>query len=307
MQKQAESNDLASFAMRPRGLDHIVHAVRDLDAAAAFYRRAGFQVGARNVHPWGTHNHIVQLPGFFIELLAVVDPDKLTGEGLAQHFGIVNRDAVSRGEGFSFLILKSSDIDADVADLARQGIGISPALAFRRATRLPDGTSAAIGFTLAFARDDTSPQAGFALCAQSHPEIFWNNAFQNHPNGARDVAAAILVADNPADHHIFLSAFTGVRVLQSSSGGITAQTPRGDVTIMDASGFRSRFGVAPVIEGHAMALAALRLAVDNVEEVAALLMRNGVTAHRRMGCVVVSPQAALGATLIFEQAARPGG
>src|ERR1700694_4092624 len=54
-----------------RGLDHIVHAVADLDAAAALYRRLGFTVGARNVHAWGTHNHIVQLPGFFIELLAV--------------------------------------------------------------------------------------------------------------------------------------------------------------------------------------------------------------------------------------------
>ncbi|MGP8122859.1 MAG: VOC family protein, partial [Xanthobacteraceae bacterium] len=42
-----------------RGLDHIVHAVRGLDAAAEFYRRAGFVVGARNRHPWGTHNHIV--------------------------------------------------------------------------------------------------------------------------------------------------------------------------------------------------------------------------------------------------------
>ena len=47
-----------------RGLDHIVHAVRDLDAAAQFYRRAGFTVGARNKHAWGTENHLVQLPGF---------------------------------------------------------------------------------------------------------------------------------------------------------------------------------------------------------------------------------------------------
>ena len=54
-----------------RGLDHIVHAVRDLDAAADFYRRAGFTVGARNRHPWGTHNHVVQFPGFFIEILTV--------------------------------------------------------------------------------------------------------------------------------------------------------------------------------------------------------------------------------------------
>ena len=54
-----------------RGLDHIVHAVRDLDAAAEFYRRLGFSVGARNKHAWGTENHLVQLPGFFIEILTV--------------------------------------------------------------------------------------------------------------------------------------------------------------------------------------------------------------------------------------------
>jgi catechol 2,3-dioxygenase-like lactoylglutathione lyase family enzyme len=31
----------------PHGLDHIVHAVRDLDAAAEFYLGAGFTVGAQ--------------------------------------------------------------------------------------------------------------------------------------------------------------------------------------------------------------------------------------------------------------------
>ena len=60
-----------------RGLDHIVHAVRDLDAAADLYRRLGFTVGARNKHPWGTHNHIIQLSGFFIELLTFAEPEKL--------------------------------------------------------------------------------------------------------------------------------------------------------------------------------------------------------------------------------------
>src|SRR5215475_15719334 len=90
-----------------RGLDHIVHAARDLDALADLYRRAGFTVGARNRHPWGTHNHIVQLPGFFLELLTVAEPDKLVGEAFAALFGAYNRDFIARGEGFSLLILES--------------------------------------------------------------------------------------------------------------------------------------------------------------------------------------------------------
>jgi catechol 2,3-dioxygenase-like lactoylglutathione lyase family enzyme len=83
----------------PRGLDHIVHAVRDLDAAAEFYRRAGFTVGARNRHPWGTHNHIVQLEGFFIEILTVAEPELLDRDTehreLARLFGAFNRDSIA--------------------------------------------------------------------------------------------------------------------------------------------------------------------------------------------------------------------
>ena len=93
-----------------RGLDHIVHAVRDLDAAADLYRRLGFTVGARNRHPWGTHNHIVQLPGFFIELLTVAEPERLGTDGFSTMFAAYNRDFVARGEGFSLLILESKDV-----------------------------------------------------------------------------------------------------------------------------------------------------------------------------------------------------
>ena len=79
----------------PRGLDHIVHAVRDLDAAAELYRRLGFTVGARNRHPWGTHNHLVQLPGFFVELLTVAEPEKLGTDGFSILFGRFNQSFLS--------------------------------------------------------------------------------------------------------------------------------------------------------------------------------------------------------------------
>ena len=71
----------------PRGLDHVVHAVGDLEGAAGLYRRLGFTVGARNRHSWGTHNHVVQLPGFFIELLTVAEPENLGSDGFSNLFG----------------------------------------------------------------------------------------------------------------------------------------------------------------------------------------------------------------------------
>src|SRR5436309_15480082 len=71
----------------PHGLDHVVHAVRDLEAAAELYRRLGFTVGARNQHSWGTHNHLVQLQGFFVELLTVAGPEMLGSAGFSPLLG----------------------------------------------------------------------------------------------------------------------------------------------------------------------------------------------------------------------------
>ena len=111
-----------------RGLDHIVHAVRDLNAASALYRALGFTVGARNRHPWGTHNHIVQLPGFFIELLTVAEPEKLGGEGFAALFGRFNQAFLARQQGLSFLMLEGQNATADARDFAAAGIAGSARL-----------------------------------------------------------------------------------------------------------------------------------------------------------------------------------
>src|SRR3954447_19445693 len=184
----------------PRGLDHIVHAVRDLDAAADLYRRLGFTVGARNGHPWGTHNHIVQLPGFFIELLTVAEPDNLGTDGLSEQFGPFNQSFLARHEGLSFLILESTDAAADAADFHTQKMAASDALRFEREGSTLDGREVKVAFSLAFARDNRAPSIGFATCQHHHPENFWKPEFQRHANTASAVAGAVIVAENPTDH-----------------------------------------------------------------------------------------------------------
>jgi catechol 2,3-dioxygenase-like lactoylglutathione lyase family enzyme len=282
-----------------RGLDHIVHAVRDLDAAAAFYRRLGFTVGARNRHPWGTHNHIVQLPGFFIELLTVAEPEKLGSEGFAALFGGFNQAFLSHQEGLSFLMLESQDAQADAREFDAARIALSPALEFEREGTRLDGSKLKVGFSLAFARDAGAPAIGFATCLQRHPENFWNRSLQQHPNGAHAIASAVIVAENPSDHHIFLSAFTGERELHATSSGITAQTPRGDLAIMDAAAFRSHFGVRPPDIAGGARLAAIWFVVRDRDALIAALDAGAVPHNLHMGHVVVAPEAAMGATLVF--------
>jgi hypothetical protein len=285
-----------------RGLDHIVHAVRDLDACAALYERLGFMVGARNRHDWGTHNRLVQLPGFFIELLTVAEPGKLGSDGFSRLFGAHNRDFLARHEGFSGLLLESRDAAADAGLFRGAGIAASEALRFEREGRRPDGTPIRVGFSLAFARDPAGAESGFAACQQHFPENFWNPAFQAHPNGATGIAGVVMVAENPSDHHIFLSALSGERELLATSSGVTVTTPRGTIQVMEPSAYERHFGVAPPDLARGARLAALIIAVQDASRVGAMLEHANVPSANRMRRIVVGPKDAMGAAIVFEPA-----
>jgi hypothetical protein len=285
----------------PHGLDHIVHAVRDLDAAAQFYRRAGFTVGARNRHAWGTHNRIVQLPNCFIEILEIAEPEKIVPHDAETFsFGAFQRDFLAAQEGLDMLLLNSSNAIDDARSFAASGIGNFKVFDFAREGTKPDGTPVKLAFSLVFARDPASPHLGFALCQHHFPENFWDPAFQAHSNGAKTVSGVAMVAENPSDHHIFLKAFTGVSDLHSSSIGVKAGVGNGDVEIMEPVSFRDQFGVSPAVDGEGMTLGAIRLEVADVAQAEALHRQNGIASRRHVGRLVVPPHVAHGATLIFE-------
>jgi hypothetical protein len=132
-----------------RGLDHIVHAVCDLDRAGELYERLGFTFGARNRHPWGTHNPIIQFPGVFIELVMFAEPDKLGADGFSVLFAARNRDFAAAHDGLSMLILESRD----AADDGQQFRHADIFPAFEREGQRPDGSRVKVGFSLAFAAD----------------------------------------------------------------------------------------------------------------------------------------------------------
>ncbi len=291
--------------MAARGLDHVVHAVADLDAAAAFYARAGFTVGARNRHApaWGTQNHIVQLSGFFVEPLAMADTSAIAPQGeRCFSFGAHNRDFLARGQGLSMLVLEGRDSAAEADAFRTAGIGDFELFAFERDAKRPDGTPTKVAFSLAFARDPQAPEIGYFTCKQRHPENFWNPAFQQHANAAIGIAGAVLVADDPNDHRAFLSAFTGVRDMRIDATGIAAKTPRGEIRVMEPAAFARDFGVAPPDVKRGARLAALRFAVRDRAAARSALRAGKIDFAERVQRLVVGPDTAFGATLVFEAA-----
>jgi hypothetical protein len=286
-----------------RGLDHVVHAVSDLDAAAAFYARAGFTVGARNRHPpaWGTQNRIIQLPGFFVELLALADTSNMVPHA-ERHFsfGAFNRDFLAFGEGLSMLVVEGQDSRAEAAAFRAAGIGDFDPFDFSRDAQRPDGTPVKVAFSLAFARDAAAPDIGYFASKQHYPENFWNPAFQQHANGAIGICGIVLVADRPEAHRDFLSAFAGEPVVKTTATGVSVKTPRGQIDVMSPVAFSQELGARPPSIARGARLAALRFAVRDMPTARAALQARNAEFSQRAQRLVVGPDIAFGATLVFE-------
>jgi hypothetical protein len=282
-----------------RGLDHVVHAVRDLDAAAGLYARLGFHVGARNGHPWGTHNRLIQLSGFFVELLTVAKPEKLGSDVLSRLFGRFNHSFLEREQGLSLLILESRNAAADAATFKSAGIAASDVERFEREGRGPDGSAVRVAFSLAFARDAQAPETSFAVCQQHCPESFWNPDFQLHANTVSEVASAVLVAQSPERHRHFLSAFTGVRNPSGGSSRIEAATARGEVVLTDASTFRAEIGAPAPDASRGARIAAIGFRVRDRAALTAALQASGVAFIAQAGRFAVPAESAMGAILVL--------
>jgi hypothetical protein len=71
---------------------------------------------------------------------------------------------------------------------------------------------------------------------------------------------------------------------------------------MEVPSFRDQFGVTPKLDEGA-SFAGLRLLVADLMKLEDHLRTNNIAHHRHVGRVVIPPEAAFGATLIFEQIA----
>lgn len=292
-----------------RGLDHVVAAVGDLDAAADTWGRLGFVTTPRARHPWGTENRLIQLDGSFIELLTV-------GEGAAIEdasqgvfsFGAFNRDFLrTHGDGLSMLVLESHDPTADRTAFAAAGLATYAPFGFERIAVSPEGEERLVGFDLTFTGftgegEHGDPDMGFFTCRQRFPENFWRAEYRNHPNTATRLDAVVLVAPDPTDFHEGLSAFAGVRQFHATSAGLVIPTPRGVIEVVSPAAFRWRYGAdALPVTPEGLSFAGLRFGVDDLGEAASQLIAGGFHVADRAGAFVVT--GIHGATVAFEKTA----
>ncbi|HUF45997.1 MAG TPA: VOC family protein [Aestuariivirgaceae bacterium] len=286
-----------------RGIDHLVLAVADLEAARQRYTALGFTLTPQARHPFGTANSLVQLDGAFLELLCVAEPAAIPPHGPGRFsFPAFNRDYLAQGEGLSMLVLDSRDARADNEAFRQAGLITYEPFDFSRTARLPSGEEAKVGFSLAFTSHLDIDDAGFFVCQQHAPDRFWRREYQRHANTARTVEEVCLVAHRPLHFVEFMRAFVGSDEVVASPHRVEIATARGTVRVLTGDGFADRYGTAPPRAHRLPAFAGYTVGVSDFDAVRAAVERADVATAKGDGRLTVVPGDAFGAALAFARA-----
>jgi len=278
-------------------LDHVAVVVPDLDRAQATYTRLGFRLTPRSSHKgalepggpmvqWGGGNHCSMFRAGYLEVLGVTDPARY-------HDYILER--LRRGPGLCLLALGCDDVAAAARDL-RTRVREVPDELPELQRDVPCGEGTRLGrFRFVFLPESVVPETDTFYIEHLTPEVLWQPALLEQPNGVRGLDAAVLLSAEPQASAARLERVLGIAP-QALDGGVRFELDRGAVEVVDGAGLAARYpGAAPPAPPR---LAAARMHVADLAATRGYLERQGVafgeTPH---GTLWVGPAQAEGAIL----------
>lgn len=268
------------------GIDHVLIAVRDLDAAARAFARLGFAVGPRGGHPeWGTASRGVMFGVGSVKLITPV------GEGLgaARVGGFLS----SRGEGILGVALGSTDAKAGCAALRRAGIAAEPPALVSRRIEAPEGVLTR-RYAVVNLPEDTLPGLSAVLCQKVTPGPSPCPDAEAHPNGAVGIASLTAVVERPLACMAAYDRVFGAAAATPTDEMVSVHVGGRLIYLITADGFDH---LHPDLLGdlpEPPAPAALSLAVADLGRAAAVLTANGIGFRRKSGLIAIDPDDALG-------------
>lgn len=283
-----------------KSINHLVLAGRDLLAMRKVYERLGFTLTAPGQHPFGTGNTIIQFHGTYLELLSVTRPRDVVEHAPGEFsFSAFNRDYLDRHEGFSMMVLGTTDAHIDIADWKASGLQTYAPFDFSRQAKMPDGEEVTVGFSLAFVSHPQAPWLGLFACQHFRPQYYEQKPFMNHANSARSVREVWVCGKGAGDLAGYMATVTGSSANPSRAGGARIPTTTGTIIIAGDEEFHQTFGLDPPHPQDGQHLAGLVFGCHDLDR----LPKSQVLKHRDR--FILPPDQGFGTALAFAASDTP--
>jgi hypothetical protein len=285
-----------------RHLDHVIVSVRDLDAAAAAYRRLGFAVMPRAVHHnLGTANHIVQFHGNYFELLG--DFHKYADPAMRE-FMQARFEGDPGGDGLSMLSLSCTDLAADRERLIARGHTPSAIMNSAREVVLADGSPDATASS-SMLNWRAAPRRWSTLFYSFHgkPHTIWYEPWMTHPNTVQTLAGITYCSDDFAADVPYINDMLCAEPAEHTAQRCLWHTPQGEfLELLSPAALRARFAVPePATPPFAVWPVALRYRVQRLDACRQCLETGGVTFVEHDGVITVPAAHAAGVISEFSE------
>jgi catechol 2,3-dioxygenase-like lactoylglutathione lyase family enzyme len=279
-------------------LDHVGIAVADLDAAAAKFRRLGFQLTPRGYHTlpppaagaerprMGTGNHCAMLRRGYLELIGVTAP---------AYQGRLRAD-IARHEGLHVIAFGVTDAAAAASALRSAGVEVTGPRTLERPIQEIGKTQLA-RFEIVDLPQELLPEGHFFAIQHATRELLWKKPLLAHPNGVLSLETLIVAVTDPADFARRLGRILSVAPVEGD--GLLLKLKVGRLHVVDGAWIAANLpGKTPELPY----IAGLGLGVADVGMTADLLAQNGLRYQRRPGQLTVSAADACGAFIDFQTA-----
>jgi len=273
------------------GIDHAVVIVRELDQAAANWKRLGFTISPRGTHSahMGTGNYTIMLDPDYIELLGLLGPTEHNAP---------TRALLEKREGIERVAFTTSDAAAGAEEIRAHGVIPLGPTDFERPVTMPDGTLSAAKFRT-FHWPVAQAPAGMRIFACQHKtrETVWIPELMRHANGARRLRQVLLIAPEPAKEAAHLARLIEGRTRNEADGAFAVPSggDRADFVFMSEQQLARRYPGVPLAGVPERGAAGLVVAGDAGMAEQAL----GAAAVRSGQSLCVPPACANGTLLAF--------
>ncbi len=294
---------MASIDGVQKTIDAIHHTgilTRDLDGLERRYLDLGFTLSPRSRHllsaypgetpvPGCTANRCALFGGSYLELLGIVDesaPDPWHTKAMADQY-----------EGFRLLNLETTDAETAREQLLATGVRASGVLDLERDVDTEDGVRT-VRARAVHVHPASTPEAMLGVAQHLTRKYVHQPRYLSHPNGARAIAAVLIVAaDDEADAIIDrYTRILGVPVVRKGARTVLEMSS-GQLEIVRASQAETVLPGEPAPASSY--LAAMTIAVDDLAVARGIIENSGVPLRQTDEGFFVSAREAYGAGLFF--------